>query len=401
MDLLQPRGGGDPLIIASPSVFPYTTAALTTNLVFRVSLALIGNIVCLVPLRLLWRNSELAAVVFIINVELKNFQTILYALIWRNDDMENWWPGYGLCDASAFFHNFSIALFATCMLAIMRNLAHQVGLMRANPLTVKEKRKRNVVQALIMFPLPILQLSLTWFLTAQRYAVGTLIGCTWIGYGAWPFLVFFVLTPVIVSLMTCSYASKFRPPPSASNRQTSTWTHGLTPSRAVLCYFRFRQVAKTTQTALSSNRVANYRAQRTRRRLYLMIMAILVPYFPIVIAMCVINIVDMGAPKAFDYDKIHNSASPFPWNSIFYMRSDEMGFIVMNNAYVPILTTVPIFIFFGTTKAALNDYRRLAVKCGMGKFWPKLYDEYDPDRPAEGSGSFGSASSQGGVTQSG
>lgn len=401
MDLLA-RGAGDPLIIADPSVLPYTTPALTANLFFRVALALVGNIFCLVPLRLLWRNSELAAVVFIVNVELKNFETVLYALIWRDDNMEDWWPGYGLCDVSAFFHNFSIALFATCMLAIVRNLAHQVGLMRANPLTVREKRKRNLVQALIMFPLPVLQLSLTWFLTAQRYAIGPLIGCTWVGYGAWPFLVFFVLAPVIVSLMTVGYASKYRPPCRSNwppNIDVGAQTDML--PRIVLCYFRFRQVSKSTQTALSSNRAANYRAQRTRRRLYLMIVSILVPFFPIVIALCVVNIVHMGAPQPYDYDKIHNHASPFPWNSIVYMRSDQIEFIVLNNAYVPILTTIPIFVFFGRTKDAINDYRTVVTKLGLGKIWPKLNDLYDPDRPSGGSASFGSGSSRSGVTQPG
>lgn len=200
---------GDALIIATPSVEPYTTSALTANLVFRVMLGTIANLVILVPLRLLYRNGELAAVVFIINIWLKNLQTVIYALIWRNDDMENWWPGYGLCDFSSFFHNFTICLFATCLLAIMRNLAHQVGLLNANPLTVKEKRKRNLIQALIMFPLPIIQLALTWPLTAQRYAVGTLIGCSWVGYGAWPYLVFFILVPLLISLLTVCYAGKF------------------------------------------------------------------------------------------------------------------------------------------------------------------------------------------------
>lgn len=202
-------GAGDTLIIAAPSVPPYTTPALTANLVFRVLLGIMANIICIVPLRLLYTNGELAAFVFIVNLMFKNILTVVNALIWRDDHVESWWPGYGFCDVSAFLHNFTLGLFATCLLAITRNLAIQVGLMRANPLTVREKRRKNLVQALIMFPLPLLQLVLTWLLTAQRYAVGTLIGCSWIGYGAWPYLVFFLLIPLAVSLMTVGYASKY------------------------------------------------------------------------------------------------------------------------------------------------------------------------------------------------
>lgn len=399
MDLpLQPRGPGDPFIITAPSVPPYTTPALTANLVLRVLLAIVGNLVCLAPLRLLWRNSELAAVIFIINVELRNLETVVFSLIWSNDDVDNWWPGYGLCDGDPYFRNFNIMLFATCMLAITRNLAHQVSLMRAHPLTVKEKRRRNLVQALIMFPLPIIQVAFTWPVTAQRYGVATLAGCIWIAYSTWPFLVFFVLAPVVVSVVTVGYASKFRPSPSHGPQSVDAQTDRYS---LVLCYFRFRQVSKNMQTALSSNRAANHRAQRTRRRLYLMIVSILVPYFPVVVVLAMFNIQHMGVLKPFDYDRIHNNAAPYPWNSIIYMDSGEVGFGGLNNAWIPILTTIPIFIFFGTTKDAINEYRRMGLKIGLGRFWPRLYEEYDPDRPVGGSGSFGSTSSQGAGTRSG
>jgi pheromone a factor receptor len=195
-----------PAILASPTPASFTTPSLTANLVCRVTLAIISNIVCLVPFRLLYKNGEFAASVFILTVEIRNLFTIVFSLVWSNDDMENWWPGYGLCDAYPYVFNFTLALYSTCLLAIMRNLAHQVGLLRVNPLTVREKRRRNIIQALIMFPLPIVQLALTWPLTLQRYAIGTLAGCTWVAYPAWPYLVFFVLAPVVVALLTAVYA---------------------------------------------------------------------------------------------------------------------------------------------------------------------------------------------------
>ena len=45
----------------------------------------------------LYRNGELAAVVFILNIQVKNLETIINALIWRNDDIMSWWAGYGWC----------------------------------------------------------------------------------------------------------------------------------------------------------------------------------------------------------------------------------------------------------------------------------------------------------------
>src|SRR5690606_20012380 len=150
----------------------------------------------------LYRNHELAAVVFIINIEFKNMLTVVSALVWRNDNMEDWWAGHGLCDFASFANNFAGGLFDTCMLAIMRNLAHQANLLSAHPLSVREKRRRNLVHVLIMFPLPLAQIGWTWFLTGQRYVIGTLTGCIWVQYPSWPYVVFFALPPLVLSVVT-------------------------------------------------------------------------------------------------------------------------------------------------------------------------------------------------------
>ncbi|KAM5351387.1 hypothetical protein ACJ41O_004110 [Fusarium nematophilum] len=348
-------------IIEAPGPGTITTPSLTANLISRVVLGVVANLVCLVPLKHLYRNGEFAAVVFILNIEMSNLNTVVSALIWRDDDTSKWWPGYGLCDLNSYTHNFSIALFVTCLLAIMRNLAQQVGLLRANPLTVREKRRRNLVQALIMFPLPIVQLCWVWPLTAQRYVVGTLVGCSWVAWPSWPYVVFFIVAPVLASLMTAGYA--------------------------VLTYLRFREVAKTTRSALSSNRVANHRAQRTKRRLYLMVVSIMTPFLPIIITLAVLNIVMASPLKPFDYDLIHNHPFPYQWKNIIFLPSNGIGFAYMNNCYIPILAAVPVFIFFGMTKDAMNSYRRGLLRVGLGHIFPGLHEEYDPDREAYGSSS--------------
>ena len=215
-------------IISLGSISPLTTPSLTANLVCRVMLAVIGNLVCLVPLRLLRRNGEFAATVFIVNLEVKNFKAVLNALIWRDDSLDAWWPGYGLCDTVPYLHNFTQGVYATCMLAIMRHLALQVGLLRASPLTVTEKRKRNLVQASIIFPLPLLQLLLTWPLATQRFAVGTLIGCIWVPYPCWLYLVFFIIPPMVIAVLTVIYAGRSKPTPAAVTSRTH-WPELIRP----------------------------------------------------------------------------------------------------------------------------------------------------------------------------
>ncbi|KAH7162463.1 pheromone A receptor-domain-containing protein [Dactylonectria estremocensis] len=357
--------GGASFIFKAPGSEATPSASLMANLVSRVVLGLLANLVCLVPLRHLYRGGEFAAVVFIVNIEVINFKTVVHALIWRNDNTDSWWAGYGLCDVYPYIHNATLSLYVTCLLAMMRNLAQQVGLMRANPLTVRERRRRNLGQALIIFSLPIIQLAWVWPLTAQRYLVASLIGCTWAAWPSWPYIVFFIAAPVAVSMMTVFYA--------------------------ILVYIRFREVAKSTVSALSNNRLANQRAQRARRRLYLMIVSILVPFFPIVVVLALLNIRHATPLQSFEYKTIHGSRFPFPWNTVTYLPSSQLEFAFINNCYINILSAIPVFVFFGMTKNAMNTYRRGCLRLGLGWFFPKLNVEYDPDRDAYGSSGLSSA----------
>ncbi|KAH6998681.1 pheromone A receptor-domain-containing protein [Ilyonectria sp. MPI-CAGE-AT-0026] len=357
------RGDAD-FIVVAPGPETTTSPALTANLILRVVLGILANLVCVVPLKHLYRGGEFAAAVFIGNIMAANFKNVVHSLIWRDDNTDSWWPGYGLCDFYPYFHNVTVSLYVTCLLAIMRNLAQQVGMMRANPLTVRERRRRNLGQALIMFSLPVIQLAWVWPLTSQRYIVASLVGCTWSAWPSWPYIVFFVAAPVFVSLFTTFYA--------------------------VLIYIRFREVAKTTVSALSNNRVANQRAQRAKRRLYLMVISILVPFLPVIIILAVLNVNHASPLMPFDYDTIHKTQFPFPWNTIVYLPSNQLEFAFINNCYISILSAAPVFVFFGMTKNAMNTYRRGCLRVGLGRVFPALHQEYDPDRDAYGSSGMSS-----------
>ncbi|KAL6833384.1 pheromone A receptor domain-containing protein [Trichoderma sp. SZMC 28015] len=319
------------IFMLGPPPTIYTTPSLTVNLVCRIFFGILANLICLIPLQLLYRNGEFAAVVFILNMELENLRNIVNALIWRNDDVESWWPGYGLCDVDGHLHNFCISLYATCLLAIMRNLAIQIGSLRANPPSRREKRRRNIIQALIIFPLPLVQVAWTYPLAQQRYYVGTLVGCFWPTASAWPTIVFEILPQAVVSVITAGYA--------------------------IFIYIRFRQITKSTQSALSSNPLAHVRNQRARRRLYLMVISILIPFLPVILALAAINIVNTLPLEPFDFKAIHSNDRSVPWNTIMYLPSSQIGWMFTNICYVPIVTAIPVFVFFGMTKDAMNCYR--------------------------------------------
>lgn len=126
-----------------------------------------------------------------------------------------------------------------------------------------------------------------------------------------------------------------------------------------------------------------------------MVISILVPFLPIVLALSVVNILEMHGIQPYDYDQVHNHASPFAWNTIIFFSYSQINWTYVNNCYISIATAIPIFVFFGWTKDAINNYRQVFLFFGLGRVFPGLRSEYDPDKMASNNGgSFGSSQLQ-------
>jgi pheromone a factor receptor len=126
-----------------------------------------------------------------------------------------------------------------------------------------------------------------------------------------------------------------------------------------------------------------------KRRLYFLVLSIIVPFTPVSILLSVLNYINVGPLLPFSYSAIHDHQEPYPWNTITYVTSDSLDFAVLNNAYIPILSCVPVFIFFGMTADAINDYRKCLLAVGLGCFFPKLYQEFAFDRGLYSNNSLG------------
>ncbi|KAI1828271.1 GPCR fungal pheromone mating factor [Xylaria intraflava] len=321
-------------------------SGLLANLVGRVILAFVGILLCWVPFRLLLRNGEFAAVVLIVDVVIMNLITIVNSLIWHNDDWNSWWDGAGLCDIEVYLSVPMQTIYAASIFTIMYHLAQQVKVARPGH-NQGEKTKRSLIQAAIIFPIPLIQLSFTYFDLAQRYIIGTLIGCSAVYDSSWPKNLVFDAPSAIFALISVPYA--------------------------ILLWKRYDAITKQTRSVLKSNSEASVRANRTRRRLYRMSLSILVVYLPVMLYYVVFNIKDtLSSYKAYDFHRIRESASPYPWGTILFVPSWIIPSLIMNQPWIPIATSVAIVSFFGTTVEAQEIYWRYAKSVGIEPFLRKL-----------------------------
>ncbi|KAK6210255.1 pheromone receptor [Colletotrichum tabaci] len=352
------------LLVPNPPTAPYTDPYLTANLVCRVVLALFANAVCCVPLGNLCRQGELAPVVLIGTVVAANCLTVVNALVWRNDNVYEWWDGRVWCDLHAYLYQPLMPLYWLSVVAITRNLAQQLGLSRASPLSRRERRRKTLVEALVVFPLPILQMGLLYPISSQRYRIVTLTGCMWTAHPSWPFFVFFLLPRPVVVLMSSYYA--------------------------VLTWRRYSLIAQATRPALMSNSSATSRASRTQWRLFLVTACVLVPYMPLELYMTAAQFRTDMLSRGFDFHRIRQQVDdPFPWDTILLLPSGSLSFLELNHQYLTIATALPIFYFFGMTTDTMRTYRRVMRALGFGKVFPRLregsaasgHTEQQPEAP--------------------
>lgn len=185
---------------------PATNPGLLANFVLRVILAFAGILISWVPLRLLVRNGEFAAVVFIVDVAVMNFITILNSVIWHDDNWSVWWDGAGLCDVEVYLSAPLQTIYAASIFTVMYHLAQQVKLSRVGR-GRREMTRRHLLQAAIIFPVPLVQLAFTYFDLAQRYIVGTLIGCSAVYDVSWPKNLVYDAPPAVFAVLSVPYAS--------------------------------------------------------------------------------------------------------------------------------------------------------------------------------------------------
>ncbi|KAK2042204.1 pheromone receptor [Colletotrichum somersetense] len=334
------------LLTPDPPSAPYTDAGLRANLVCRVVLAILANAACGVPLRNLCRQGELAPAVFVGTVVVANCLAAANALAWRDDDVYRWWDGRVWCDLHAYLYQPLMPLYWLSVVAITRNLAQQMDLSRAGPLSGRERRRKRLVQALIVFPLPVVQATLLYPVSSQRYRIATLTGCMWSGHPSWPLFVFFLAPRLLAVLASVYYA--------------------------VLTWRRYSLVAQVTRSALMSNGSAASRASRTRRRLFLVMVCVLVPYAPVECYVAATQFRASFLSNSFDFHGIRQRADPFPWNTILLLPSSSLSFFELNHQYLVIATAAPVFYFFGMTGDAAGTYHRALRTFGLGRVLPWL-----------------------------
>ncbi|KAI0114863.1 pheromone A receptor-domain-containing protein [Daldinia grandis] len=314
------------------------------NLVLRVLFAIAGTGLCWPPLRTLWRYGDISGVTLIIVVAIMNLFTVLNAMIWSNDNWDDWWDGTGFCDVQVYLSTPLKTIYAATIFVTVYELAKKFDVRRAILLNARQNRNRELKQSLIIFVVPFIQLVMTYFTISQRYRIGTLVGCIVQYDNSWPRILFFDAPNPVFVVLSIPFTIK--------------------------SYLRYRKYSRDSQLALGSNNLAIARRVWLRRRLYNVIASIMLLYGPVSLFLLGKNIQNavQSPPMQYDFYRIHdNDANPYPWNSVTFVPSWNLEWLETNQPWFAILTTVAIIGFFGTSEDCFPVYRGYMIWLGFGR----------------------------------
>ncbi|KAI8963978.1 pheromone A receptor-domain-containing protein [Daldinia sp. FL1419] len=330
---------------------------LQVNLVLRVLFATIGTGLCWPPFKALWRHGDIPGVSLIATVSIMNLFTVMNSLIWASDNWDNWWSGVGFCDVQVYLAMPLKTIYAATIFSVVYELSKKFDVRRAMELNSQQCKWRVVKQVLIIYTAPAIQLISMYFVASHRYNVGALVGCIPRYDNDW-------LKVVIFDVPNPIYVTSSIP-------------------FAIYAYIRFKRYANDSQIAIESNNLTAARHVRLRRRLYNVTASVMLVYTPVSFILLAQNIQKavQAPPKPYDFGAIHGPGNAYLWDLVTFVPSWDLDWLVMNQPWFAILTTVVIVAFFGTSEECWPVYRGCMLWLGLGRCIPNLRQQNVPNSP--------------------
>jgi pheromone a factor receptor len=172
--------------------------------------ALLGIFITYLPFRSFYAHGNIAACSIVFTVTIYNIFTFINALIWPDDNWNRWWTGEGLCDVEALLRYPITMALATSLCCLTKGLAGCLDTENAKlNLTTAAKRRRQIIDFLFCWLVPVGQMALHYVCQAGRYAIVPVFGCADALDNSWPAIIILMLWLPLFALLNCYYAGMF------------------------------------------------------------------------------------------------------------------------------------------------------------------------------------------------
>lgn len=159
-----------------------------------------------------FKNRNIPATVLVLSAIIGDLCIFMNAIIWSNDDIDNWYTGVGFCDVQIKIMGVQQVIFHSSVAMILRGLAQVMNTNSSSWTMTAAKRRRNVVIDLVCcVGLPMLQMLFQWITQPFRYYILGIAGCTVPVDGSWLYLLLTLGPSLAWGAVDVYYSSRHSP----------------------------------------------------------------------------------------------------------------------------------------------------------------------------------------------
>lgn len=156
-----------------------------------------------------YRNRNIGATILVMTSIAANLEVATNAIIWSNDDMQNWYNGVGLCDIQVKLIIAFYSMFPASVMCILRTLAKVMDTDSATWAQTSAQKRRNYITDLVCcVGIPSLFMALSFITQPVRYNIMGISGCQVSQDGSWLAFLLLFLPPTLWILLCVYYSSK-------------------------------------------------------------------------------------------------------------------------------------------------------------------------------------------------
>jgi pheromone a factor receptor len=287
------------------------------------------------------KSRNLATSVLISWIVLENVYNLVNPLLWPTNDFGRWWDGVGLCDVESKLRLAGYMGYASALVCIYRQLAlilntEQIVLVPSPA----QRRRRIAIEIALCFGAPIYIMLAHFIVQSGRYYVFAITGCVPILDSSWPSIVLVLIWPGIMWLVAAAYCS--------------------------IIIHRLIKYRRHVSGILSGPHSRYNQSQFTR--VFAMATALILIFLPLALYILVQNLSYNGVRNPYSWSRTHDWS-----NSTFFMPSssgENFG------RWIEVVTGFVVFVSLGLSRDGLLMYRRLLLKVGLGRIFPRLRFSY-------------------------
>ena len=288
---------------------------------------------------LVWhtKNRSLPAASLVFWIVLENLFNIINAIVWSDDNLITWWPGYGYCDLEIKLDIAGSLGLLGSLACMMRALAAALDTDNARLMLTTAQRSRQIALDIIYcIALPLCLAALHFVVQPFRYYVAAIAGCVPVFDPSWLSLTVFYIWPPVLCLVNAHYA--------------------------ILLIIRVRRYRRDFASILSSSSSGLNRSRFVR--LFAAAMILLTIVIPTQAYSLYRNL--QQPITTFDWGTTHNPAT---WNTVVFVPTYG---VVFEDRWIRVGLALPVFICFGWGRDAKNLYKSWLILLGFEKCFPSL-----------------------------